>query len=145
MRHTNPGDTLSRLESLKQVIRDFHTQVDGSKAPGTVIRYGFVPYATNVNVSGLLRDDWMVDDWTYQTRERSTLATEANSSTYNRGWKYVSGDRGNWDIYSTYAATFHAATSAYQTGYYTCDQADPDDTLQSTDTASGPSLSLIHI
>ncbi|KLE35483.1 pilus assembly protein [Aurantiacibacter luteus] len=142
MRHTNPGDTMSRLDSLKQVIRDFHTQVDGSKAPGTTIRYGFVPYATNVNVGGLLRDNWVVDDWTYQTRQRASLATNANSSTYYRGWTYVSGDRpdwNNWPIYSTYAATFHAATSADQRGHYSCDQGNPPDTLTSTSAPTGPS------
>jgi Flp pilus assembly protein TadG len=36
------------------------------------LRFGFVPYAVNVNVGQLLPLDYMADRWTYQSREVST-------------------------------------------------------------------------
>lgn len=36
------------------------------------LRFGFVPYAVNVNVGQLLPLDYMADQWTYQSREAST-------------------------------------------------------------------------
>ena len=68
MRLTNSGDTLTRIDTLRQVLGDFYTQVETSKAPGSKVRYGFLPYSSNVNVGGLLQSDWMVDEWTYQSR-----------------------------------------------------------------------------
>lgn len=40
------------------------------------IRFGFVPYATNVNVGRLLKPEWMVDSWDYQTRQNLNVAWE---------------------------------------------------------------------
>lgn len=133
MRHTNPGDTMSRLDSLKATLRNFHAQVAGSQAPGTSVRYGFVPYATNVNVGHLLEDDWVVDSWRYQGRRKSNVAGVSNETTYARNWRFVSGSRSdwnNWPIQSTYPGTYHAATTADQSATYTCDRALPADTLE---------------
>ena len=55
MRLTNTGDTLNRMDSLKQVIRDFHAKIEASKAPGSRTRYGFVPYASNVMSAAVAR------------------------------------------------------------------------------------------
>ncbi|MFN3618855.1 Tad domain-containing protein [Sphingorhabdus sp.] len=43
------------------------------------LRFGFVPYAINVNVGRLLPHDYLADQWTYQSRE-ATMATEANAA-----------------------------------------------------------------
>ncbi|QZH74705.1 MAG: VWA domain-containing protein [Erythrobacter sp.] len=140
MRHTNPGDTLNRLDSVKQVIRDFYTQIDSNKAPNTEIRYGFVPYATNVNVGHLLEDDWVVDEWTYQSREQSNQVVVSHGTTYTRNWTYVSGTRtpwGTWITQSTYPATWNPATSWDQRGYYSCNGATPADTIVYTPTENG--------
>jgi Putative Flp pilus-assembly TadE/G-like len=132
MRHTNPGDTMSRLESVKQVIRDFYAQIEGSKAPGTEIRYGFVPYATNVNVGHLLEDDWVVDNWTYQSRDQSNIPSVSVGTQYTRNWEYVSGTRtpwGTWLVQSTYPATWNPPVSGDQSGWYSCNGATPADTI----------------
>ncbi|KLI63931.1 hypothetical protein AAV99_09580 [Aurantiacibacter marinus] len=127
MRHTNAGDTLSRLESLKQVIRDFYTTIDANKAPNTEIRYGFVPYATNVNVGHLLSDDWIVDAWTYQGREDTGIRvpSEEISYTYYRNWQDVSGTRDEWAVSSSYAATFNPSPNPDEPGTYTCEGTQP--------------------
>lgn len=43
------------------------------------LRFGFVPYAVNVNVGRLLPLDYMADQWTYQSRQAST-ATDTNAT-----------------------------------------------------------------
>jgi hypothetical protein len=68
MNETNPSDTVPRINILRDVVKDFHAQMEGSKSPSTRLRYGFLPYSTNVRVADILRSDWMVDRWTYQSR-----------------------------------------------------------------------------
>ena len=68
MAETNPSDSEPRINIMRQVVKDFYSQIEGSKTPGTRVRYGFLPYSTNVNVSNILKSDWMVDRWTYQSR-----------------------------------------------------------------------------
>lgn len=91
MAWTNPGDTQPRIEVLRSVVKDFHAQLEGSKTPGTVIRYGFLPYSTNVNVGGILKADWMVDSWTYQGRVQRDTGTTTTGPVFTQNWTYVSG------------------------------------------------------
>lgn len=139
MRHTNDGDALSRLETLKQTIRDFFTTVESGKAPNTEIRYGFVPYATNVNVGHLLEDEWVVDEWHYQGRTDTgvRLPNQEIGRTYNRNWNYVSGSRSNWEEVSTYPATWNEAANADQSGWWSCNGSRPADSWTYTDTNTG--------
>lgn len=137
MRHTNAGDTLSRLESVKAVIRNFHGQLEGAKGPDTRIRYGFVPYATNVNVGALLEDDWVADSWEYQSREEAGVVP-AQGRTDWINWQYVSGSRHDWaNTGTSYAATWNPPPSPDQTGWYSCNTASPADTLTQTDVLIG--------
>ena len=85
MRDTNPGDAAPKIEILKSVVSNFHAQLEGSKTPGTRIRYGFVPYSTNVNVGFLLKSDWVVDKWSYHGRE-AVLTSNDLLPTF--GWLY---------------------------------------------------------
>ena len=123
MRHTNPGDSMSRMETLKQVVRDFHAKIEGGKSPMTRVRYGFVPYATNVNVGGLLKDDWVVTEWTYQGREYIPNPTGA-PVTYWDNWATISGNRVEWTTIDTYAASVVAGS----TDSYECTRSQPADT-----------------
>lgn len=140
MRHTNPGDSLSRMDSMKQVIRNFHAELEASRAPGSEVRYGFVPYATNVNVGHLLQDDWVTDEWVYQSRVQAGFSANVDGDVYTRNWSEVSGTRGdwnNWNVLSTYAATYHESGSGDTGGWYTCDGAQPADTLVWSETTNG--------
>lgn len=145
MRHTNPGDTLSRLDSVKAVIRSFHAQLEGAKGPNTRIRYGFVPYATNVNVGHLLADDWVVDDWTYQSREDAGLVRASVGQTDWVNWAYVSGSRPDWaDTGTSYTATWNPPPSPDQAGYYSCNGSRPADTLTQTDVLVGGPTTVVQ-
>lgn len=91
---TNPGDTKPRIDVLRDVVKDFHAQLEGSKTPGTVIRYGFLPYSTNVNVGGILKADWMVDEWNYQGRVKHDTGETTTGPVFNQNWTYISGSEG---------------------------------------------------
>jgi Flp pilus assembly protein TadG len=68
MATTNAGDSNSRIAGLRQAVSNFHANLEAAKRGGTQMRYGFVPYSSNVNVGRLLHRDWMVNNWTYQSR-----------------------------------------------------------------------------
>jgi hypothetical protein len=132
MNTTNPDDTIPRIDVLKSVVRDFHTQIEGSKGPTTRVRYGFVPYSTNVNVGSLLKDEWVVNDWTYQSREDfGTDPGEIADYTYYDNWTYISGTN-TTNVVSGYLATYHPAGSEAGTAYWSCDTAPPVSTVTSS-------------
>lgn len=112
MAETNQGDSLPKIEQLRSVVTQFHGQLEGAKRPGARIRYGFVPYSTNVNVGALLEDDWVVDEWTYQSRVVDGTATSAGLYGFYTSASPVGGEIGR-TVHSTYAATFAK-------GKYTC-------------------------
>lgn len=88
---TNPGDSETRIQALRRTVKSFHAQMEANKPVGTRIRYGFVPYATNVNVGHLLRPEWLVDSWSYQSRRaRAAGSTEERETTEGR-YTFVSG------------------------------------------------------
>jgi Flp pilus assembly protein TadG len=93
MNDTNPGDTTSKIDALKATVRSFYAQMAQAAGSGTRVRYGFVPYSTNVNVGGLLADGWVVDTWTYQSRQR---VLNPATGTYSWAYKPVTTDVRNW-------------------------------------------------
>ncbi|WP_326524452.1 pilus assembly protein TadG-related protein [Sphingomonas sp.] len=92
MSSSQPGDTVDKMTALKTAVKCFYEIVarldtnaactTGTPSGGTgesvQIRFGFVPYATNVNVGKLLPTEWFADTWNYQTRE----ATYSMQNTY---------------------------------------------------------------
>ncbi len=140
MREENDDDDKPRIDVLKDVVRSFHTQIEGSKSPDTRVRYGFVPYSVNVNVGSLLSDDWVVDNWAYQSRENygTEPSSEVGEHTYTDNWTYISGTYSE-AVTGGYLATYHPADSETAEPYWSCDTPppagtnDPDYTLLSTD------------
>jgi Flp pilus assembly protein TadG len=134
MNDTNPGDTQPKLTILKSVVRNYVTMMEGSKGPGIRIRYGFVPYSVNVNVGSLLDDNWVVGNWTYQSREVVSATTGTYDYTYQDNWVGISGTY-NSIVQSTYAGTWHPPVtvttsdgSSVTPGYYSCDTSPPGNT-----------------
>ncbi|PCD01603.1 pilus assembly protein TadG [Sphingomonas spermidinifaciens] len=76
------SDTMKKIDGLKLAVRCFYEIVarldtvancDGGAPSGGTgsqvqIRFGFVPYSTNVNVGKLLPNAWMADEGMYNTR-----------------------------------------------------------------------------
>ncbi|ANU08043.1 VWA domain-containing protein [Paraurantiacibacter namhicola] len=96
MRHTNAGDSMSRIDSVRSVIKDFYNQMETSKQSGVRTRYGFVPYATNVNVGPLLDPDWVVDDWNYSQRASAVDPAMLSITYTSTTWTPISGDRNEY-------------------------------------------------
>ena len=63
MAQINPGDTVPRIQALKTTVGDFYDQLTAAANAGTRLRFGFVPYSSNVNVGHLLQDDWVNTSW----------------------------------------------------------------------------------
>lgn len=104
MNTTNPGDTVTRIQALRTAVSNFYTTLQGSAAPGATIRYGFVPFSSTVNVGYLLRREWMVDSWTYQSRVAngsSTYSNTSSSTTSYSAWTVLSGDTTVSDTYGS--------------------------------------------
>ena len=76
MASTISGDTQSKIAALRQAVKDFYTTLGPGAASGAGrIRYGFVPYSSNVNVGKLLPTEHMASTANYQTRVPTTTPT----------------------------------------------------------------------
>ena len=62
----------TRISALRRSVRAFYNALGPGRAGGDTtkgrIRYAFAPYGTVVNAGFLLRNDQMVDAWTYSSR-----------------------------------------------------------------------------
>ncbi|WP_374145561.1 pilus assembly protein TadG-related protein [Sphingomonas sp. 28-63-12] len=131
MGDTPYGDSMSKIESLKIAVKCFYEIVarldtdatcatgtpSGGVSTSTQIRFGFVPYATNVNVGKLLPTAWFADTWYYQTREpvftNQTVYTYPNNSTATVTNTSNSGtSTGSYSTYQTLSANSSSACNA---------------------------------
>ncbi|HEX8388364.1 MAG TPA: hypothetical protein VF636_05050, partial [Sphingomonas sp.] len=60
-------ETLAQLDIIDEVCGTGPAP-SGGVAPGTQLRFGFVPYSSNVNVGGVLPANAIANTWQYQTR-----------------------------------------------------------------------------
>ncbi|WP_114954260.1 Tad domain-containing protein [Sphingosinicella terrae] len=108
MNDTIPGDSSRKMDTLQFAVKCFYETVakyniddvdctPGSPGPsgGTgnqvQIRFGFVPYATNVRVGHLLPPEYMADEWTYQSRV-ANYTTPVDVET-------VTSNTTQWEVY----------------------------------------------
>jgi Flp pilus assembly protein TadG len=97
------GNANSRIAALRTAVKCFYqivarldvadTDCDGDEPTGGTgnqvqIRFGFVPYSTNVNVGKLLPNDYLVDEWEYQTRKANLAVPPQSTNTY---WETYGG------------------------------------------------------
>lgn len=119
----------SKIVGLRLAVRCFYEALSkqnstadcGSTPSGVTqtaqVRFGFVPYAVNVNVGRLLPHDYMVDSWAYQSREAVETYqnvvvdyTEGTPYLYNTSSGYNSGS--NWSSTSNYSVTNNVFSSS---------------------------------
>lgn len=110
------GGGQTRLQALKVAVKCFYEIVakldtDANCATGTPsggtssqvqIRFGFVPYSTNVNVGRLLPTEYFADNWNYQTRVRSQLYGVFNR--FRNNTLYNQGTMSGWTTQTTVTA-----------------------------------------
>jgi Flp pilus assembly protein TadG len=104
----------SKMTGLKSAVKCFYEALLRVNTPevctasdptatsytGTAqIRLGFVPYGVNVNVGRLLHNDWIADQWTYQTRTYGWDGASYETSTTEGGWVFArSGTKTSQDL-----------------------------------------------
>ena len=77
-----PSDPQNKIDGLKTAVKCFYEAiakvdttascakpVSGTVDPNVQIRFGFVPYSTNVNVGRVLPSGFFANKWKYDTRE----------------------------------------------------------------------------
>lgn len=110
------GNMITRLAALQQALKDFYdTLGPGSDSTGR-IRYGFLPYASTVNVGYQLPSSALLGGTSgetapYQTR-RAVYYYEASSSTATCYRRYGLSN----SCYSTSSAANNASTNSTLTG-----------------------------
>ncbi|MGC4251979.1 MAG: pilus assembly protein [Sphingobium sp.] len=100
----NSSDSLSKIDGLKKAVKCFYealakldTTADcgstpsGGNSSSAQLRFGFVPYSVNVNVGKLLNNDWIADNWTYQSRTYGWDGKTYTDNNSEGSWAYVSG------------------------------------------------------
>ena len=95
MADTNSGDSTNKLASLKTEVMSFFDTVAGAQQGDAIIRYGVVPYSSNVNVGRLLyaaNPSWMASDLTIPSRISSWVQTGTSGpTTTTTAWSGWSG------------------------------------------------------
>ncbi|MBB3861217.1 hypothetical protein GGQ88_002489 [Novosphingobium hassiacum] len=112
MAETNAGDSSPKIAVLKSVVKQFYATMETNRQPESRIRYGFVPYSTNVNVGGLLKDEWVVPSWDYPSR---TLVGSGGSGSLYGYYSASSPVSGTY-----YTTTSTSAATRNWSGTYSC-------------------------
>lgn len=95
--------TNSRMSGLRAAVMDFFDELDSAVSDSSRVRYGIVPYSSNINLGstsmdtststpGILRPEWIVDSWSYQSRDANMTTRESvDSAPTNQTEIYSSG------------------------------------------------------
>ena len=104
----------SRMIGLRAAVMDFFDELDSAVSDSSRVRYGIVPYSSNVNLGstsigsgtstpGILRPEWLVDSWAYQSRDANMTTLESSVSNrvnttevYSNGASISSADCANY-------------------------------------------------
>lgn len=77
--------TNARIKALRTAVVEFYDTMAAAARGDAILRFGFVPYSSGVNVGKLLPSDYLVSNWTYQSRVpnmyRATGTSTSNTSS----------------------------------------------------------------
>lgn len=105
------SDTQTKIQALRSAVKCFYEIVQkldtdencvggppsGGLSDQVQVRFGFVPYSSNVNVGRLLPQNFLADRWTYQSRE---IDDEPVYGVFN-GFSDTSVSGGTYSGYTT--------------------------------------------
>tara|TARA_R110000868_G_scaffold155062_3_gene381472 strand:+ start:273 stop:2354 length:2082 start_codon:yes stop_codon:yes gene_type:complete len=137
MDETIPSDTVKKIVGLKKAVKCFYEALakididnvdcgsipNGGNGSTVQLRFGFVPYATNVNVGKLLNNGWVEDYPRYQTRVPKFTPSTSTSITTGTP-TLIQTQNGNWSSWSN-------SVSANYSGY--CDGRSVDGVFTGTE------------
>jgi Flp pilus assembly protein TadG len=88
--NSGPG---SKIVSLRDAVVDFYDTVNNATSSDARFRIGFVPYSSTVNMgtdpftdTPILPSNWVVQDWTYQSRVANMTTLGWTPVTTFGGW-----------------------------------------------------------
>ncbi|WP_246202838.1 VWA domain-containing protein [Sphingomonas lacunae] len=94
MANFNSGDSVSRLDALKTEVMSFFDTITDAQAGDSVIRFGVVPYSSNVNVGQILRTanpNWLSTTTPIPSRTGQWVQTGTSGpTTTNSSWSSYS-------------------------------------------------------
>lgn len=99
MSATNAGDAVNKITALRTEVMAFFDTVAGAQSGDAQIRYGVMPYSSNVNVGRLLytaNTTWIANDLTIPSRIGAWVQTGTTGPTTTNG---------SWSSYSSWANT----------------------------------------
>jgi hypothetical protein len=99
MANFNSGDSVSRLDALKTEVMSFFDTITDAQAGDSVIRFGVVPYSSNVNVGRILyaaNTSWLSTTAPIPSRTGAWVQTGTTGPTVTNS---------SWSSYSAWANT----------------------------------------
>lgn len=114
-------DSQTKIQALRSAVKCFYEIVarldteencttgtpTGGTSASVQVRFGFMPYATNVNVGKLLPNDFLADNWNYQSRVASPTQRvwawtvgAADTPSMTGSWSNAPSDLNNQSTYS---------------------------------------------
>ena len=99
MASANSGDSVSRLDALKTEVMSFFDTITAAQAGDSVLRFGVMPYSSNVNVGRILynhNSTWMSTSAQIPSRTGAWVQTGTTGPTVTNG---------AWSSYSAWANT----------------------------------------
>lgn len=109
MTTVNAGDSVSRIQALREEVMSFYDTVMAAQSSTSVIRFGVTPYSSNVNVGALLQStnrNWLSNSTELPSRTANFVWVDPpDQTTYGAPYD-------NNQVYGTWANT-----STYYTGY----------------------------
>ncbi len=72
----------SKIVGMRAAVVSFYNVLVANANPTTQNRFGFVPYAMSVNPGGVLPSNYIVDNWTYQSRAANMTTPYYNFTSF---------------------------------------------------------------
>jgi Flp pilus assembly protein TadG len=115
MTTVNAGDSVNRIQAVRNEVMNFFDTMSGAQDENSIIRYGVVPYSSNVNVGFLLRDanrSWISDTTELPSRRANfQMVTPPDQTTYGSPYR-ENVSNGAWaNVSPTVRYTGYNATS----------------------------------
>jgi hypothetical protein len=79
----------SKISAVRTGVVEFYDTLNNAMTQGSRLRIGIMPYSSNVNVGRLLPSSYIVDSWTYQSRQKVVSSYNSPSTSYG-GWTTTS-------------------------------------------------------
>ncbi|MCC7393264.1 MAG: Tad domain-containing protein [Sphingomonadaceae bacterium] len=92
MLETNSGDSVNKITALRTEVMNFFDTVTAAQSGTSILRFGVVPYSSNVNVGAALvnaNPDWVSDTTEQHSRTATWVTTSSSGPTTT--WSDVSG------------------------------------------------------